>query len=153
MRIKCTCKDACVAGSCPCYMNDFECDASLCHCKDCGNMEVQCGRQPKLKVGDSGIAGGGLGAYACEDIEKGRLVAVYIGEIIDYQTELLRQVNLRDSSMYNFALKEKAIDARYIGNKARFVNHDNGKLENCRAKVYYLVDSGEICGCRLFPVL
>lgn len=98
-------------------------------------MEIQNGRYPKLKIGRSGVEGGGLGAFACEDIEGNRLVTVYVGEIIDYQTELLRNVNIRDTSIYNFGFKEKAIDARYLGNKARFVNHDNGARENCRPKV------------------
>ena len=35
-----------------------------------------------------------------------------------------------DSTLYNFSSPEGTIDARYIGNEARFINHGDPPLEN-----------------------
>lgn len=36
---------------------------------------------------------------------------------------------------YNFGFIEMCIDAKFFGNKARFINHDNNELENCASCV------------------
>lgn len=39
--------------------------------------------------------------------------------------EGIREMLKKDESFYNFACYEGSIDARYMGNKTRFINHGN----------------------------
>jgi SET domain-containing protein len=48
--------------------------------------------------------------------------------------DILREHLSVDSTFYNFSSREGTIDARFRGNKARFINHDDQGRENLYAK-------------------
>lgn len=53
---------------------------------------------------------------------------IYSGELIDQSIDLLREVLSVDSTFYNFGSPEGTIDARFMGNLSRFINHgDHGR--------------------------
>lgn len=73
----------------------------------------------------------GLGGFAGEDILKDQLVAIYTGQVIEHQIDYMRQGLRFDDTFYNFGLAQGgAIDARFIGNKSRFINHQKGGNQN-----------------------
>lgn len=98
---------------------------------------MQLGRTAKLRIGCSTIPECGLGAFAGQDICKDHLIAIYKGEMLDAETEALRQLTSTDSHFYTFGFKTSAVDAKYMGGRARFLNHDNQKLENVRVEVVF----------------
>lgn len=67
--------------------------------------------------------GAGLGAFAGEFIPKNSLVAIYCGEVIDQEIEHIREMLKENDSFYNFGCYEGSTDARYMGNRSRFINH------------------------------
>ncbi len=76
-----------------------------------------------------------MGAFAGEDISKDDLVVIYTGEMIEHQIDYIREGLRLDDTFYNFGLNEGgSIDARYMGNKARFINHQQGGEENLHAE-------------------
>ena len=50
--------------------------------------------------------------------------------MIEYSIDLLRDTLSADSTLYNFSSPEGTVDARFMGNKARFINHGDSALEN-----------------------
>jgi SET domain-containing protein len=89
-----------------------------------------------IKIGDSNIYG--LGAFAGEDINKDDLVIVYSGEVILHQIDYIREGLRLDDTFYNFGYTEGgSIDARYIGNKARFINHAQNGEDNLEAATMF----------------
>lgn len=55
---------------------------------------------------------------------------IYTGELIDNSIDLLRESLSVDNSFYNFGSPEGTIDARFMGNPSRFINHANNGEEN-----------------------
>jgi len=93
------------------------------------------GRYKKVRIGRSTIPGAGLGLFAGEQIFKDELVHVYAGEIIDQSIDLLRECLSADLTFYNFSSPEGVVDARFMGNATRFINHGNvGENENLRSE-------------------
>lgn len=65
---------------------------------------------------------------------KDNLVVIYSGEMIEHQVDYIREGLRFDGSFYNFGLNEGgAVDARFMGNKSRFINHQHGGEENLHA--------------------
>ena len=136
----CQCKDEC-AGMCPCmYWHRYneegqliftqdriirECN-SMCSCSErCPNRVVQQGRQTSVTVFETD--GRGLGLKTNTQIEKGEFVEEYVGEVISSN-----EADERANHEYLFDLdievahRKRAsfcIDALYLGNAARFINH------------------------------
>lgn len=91
------------------------------------NSSISYRKWKNLKVGKSLIPNAGLGLFAGEDIRKDELVTVYLGEKVEPYIEELREKFKKDNSFFNFETQQYNIDAKFIGNKARFINHgDNG---------------------------
>lgn len=72
----------------------------------------------------------GWGLRTCRKISKGEFVCVYAGEIVDENERLARQMNHDPSYTYLFDLDYNnldnppySVDAEYMGNLARFINH------------------------------
>jgi SET domain-containing protein len=54
-------------------------------------------------------------------------VIIYTGEIIEHHIDFMREGLRLDETFYNFGLNEGgAVDARFMGNKSRFINHEQG---------------------------
>lgn len=59
---------------------------------------------------------------------------IYAGELIETSIDLLRQALSVDLSFYNFGSPEGTIDARFMGNLSRFINHGNAGQDNLRSE-------------------
>ncbi len=142
---KCPSKESCRTASCPCFAADLECDPEVCICcfnthrtkkaNRCANNEIQLNVQARTIIGESDIPYGGVGCFAGERIREQQLVGRYTGEVIEEQ-DYARQEIAQDMTFYTYNFKDSdkyAIDAKYFGNKTRFINHHK-KQVNCRPK-------------------
>lgn len=59
---------------------------------------------------------------------------IYAGELIESSVEVLRDSLSVDLTFYNFGSPEGSIDARFMGNASRFINHGNAGEENLRSE-------------------
>jgi SET domain-containing protein len=75
-----------------------------------------------------------LGLFAGETILKEDLVMIYAGELIEPAVDALRETLSVDSNFYNFSSKEGTVDARFMGNLSRFINHGNEGEDNLRSE-------------------
>lgn len=78
-----------------------------------------------------------MGAFAGENFSKNDLVCKYSGEHIASDVDFIREMMIKDLSFYNFdspngKTVSASIDARFLGNKARFINHGNEGEQNLR---------------------
>ncbi len=55
---------------------------------------------------------------------------IYSGQLIEHSIDILRESLSVDHSFYNFGSPEGTIDARYMGNCSRFINHADLGKEN-----------------------
>lgn len=78
-----------------------------------------------MRIGKSKIPSAGLGLFAGQNIRSKQLVYTYTGEIIGPEIEAIRETSRQSNDFYNFACHGESIDSRFIGNKARFINHGN----------------------------
>lgn len=108
----------------------IECN-DLCSCsKSCSNRVVQHGVTVKLQVFDAGRRG--VGVRTLEPISRGRFVCAYSGELLSHESARWRAENA-DPVMHNYILAVREffgakllttyVDATYVGNVGRFVNH------------------------------
>ncbi|XP_039259512.2 histone-lysine N-methyltransferase SETMAR-like [Styela clava] len=114
----------------------YECN-SMCKCSDaCENRLVQHGVKTRLEV--CNIQYKGKGVKCLENIEKGRFVCEYAGEVLGYEEAVKRTKNqcskigvmnyIISVCEYNSNPNEKPhkvtfVDPKYIGNVGRFINH------------------------------
>ena len=84
--------------------------------------------EKKCAIAKSPIHGYGL--FSLENIKKGEYIIEYIGEIMDNKLENKRYY-YNKPFFYKFELTDNIIiDALYMGNKARFINHsETGNVE------------------------
>jgi len=130
----CDCKSDCNGKKCPCHSLNAECDPDLCKCcfntttkgktNNCQNQSIYFRKGKKCKIGPSDVCGG-LGLFTIESIQKGDFVCTYIGELISWQeAEMREKWNEYDQETYLCTVSDEfVIDAKYRGNKARFINH------------------------------
>lgn len=66
------------------------------------------------------------------------MIIQYIGEVINDPEQEVRAILDKQDPFFAFEIvdKEKLIDAKYFGNKARFINHSKLK-NNCEVKNIY----------------
>jgi SET domain-containing protein len=66
------------------------------------------------------------------------LIIQYIGEVINDMEQEARAILDKKDPFFAFEIveKEKLIDAKYFGNKARFINHSKAK-NNCLVRNIY----------------
>lgn len=96
----------------------------------CRNHQLLDGKKKRVRVGKSVIPGAGLGLFAGENIKKDDFVMIYTGELIDQSIDVLRESLSVDHSFYNFGSPEGTIDARFMGNLSRFINHGDQGMDN-----------------------
>lgn len=98
---------------------NFECNDN-CKCSiNCINRVVQRGSKIKISVRHS--KNKGFGVFAEEDIEEREFLGIYVGVVVDENTE----------GPYVFQIRENTpsrtfyttLDAEYYGNFTRFINH------------------------------
>lgn len=81
----------------------------------------------------------GDGLFALDDISKNTVIGQYAGELLDLSDALSRE----DDTYQFWAGKEFKIDAKYKGNKTRFINHIcNGKHSACNVAIDIIEDTG-----------
>ncbi|KAJ7865126.1 SET domain-containing protein [Mycena olivaceomarginata] len=131
----------CRTQRCACYLAHRECDPELCgkcQVKDaeaniCQNADIQRARWKHTKVAP---ARWGMGLFMSEAADFDDLIIEYIGELIfDPTTDSRDPIAEHRGRNYLFELnKTLSIDGTYVGNDARYINHD-AQSPNCRAKV------------------
>ena len=100
----------------------------------CRNNWITLKKSKRAKIGRSNIAAAGLGLFAAEFIRKDDFVMTYAGEIIGMSIDHLRESLSKDLNFYNFNSPEGTIDARFMGNISRFINHGNNGKENLESQ-------------------
>ncbi|KAK6089679.1 hypothetical protein P3W45_001321 [Vairimorpha bombi] len=144
MFIGCSCKKGCDL-RCRCSRLNKECSI-YCKCTKCENILVTKSVPKKTYVYPSTVAG--YGCFAGESIKQGEFVIEYVGEIID-KDEGQRRSNFYDAKKvsylfdYSFENKTGFIDANYIGNNSRFINHS--KCPNIYSKIVEVDKIRRIC--------
>ncbi|ODN76117.1 hypothetical protein L202_06049 [Cryptococcus amylolentus CBS 6039] len=100
----------------------------------CGNVALQKGMTPKMRVGISDIAGYGL--FAGQDIPKDTMIGEYVGELItDMEGNARNTTENIVQRRYQFQVNgDSIIDAAFYGNLTRFFNSDTGLKVNCVAE-------------------
>jgi len=132
----CDCKGPCNRIFCTCFGARRECDPDLCKCttctdppnqlastQRCRNDNILMKRSRPLLIGRSQVAGWGL--FTRHALKAGDFVADYVGECIS-QEEADRRGQIddaRDRSYLFQVASDMVIDAKYKGNKTRFINH------------------------------
>jgi len=119
----CRCSSGCrVESACVCRTAEMDCDADTCPCKDCQNSRVahyyKRQKMPKTSIAISTNPQAGFGLFARQPIPKGTFLSVYSGELCRVETQDL----VKPSYIWGFE-KDRVINAKYKGNKSRFMNH------------------------------
>ncbi|KAF9222593.1 SET domain-containing protein [Gyrodon lividus] len=142
---------SCVTERCACVKASRECDPQLClscGCKDenttCRNSQIQRGVRKELEVKKSSW---GLGTFLAEAAKAEGLPftpfvdAEYSGELI-YELTVESRADLANhrDRCYVFSLNDTfSLDATYVGNISRFIDHsagaERGKRVNCQAQI------------------
>ena len=79
----------------------------------------------------------GWGLFSLEKIEAGDVVATYTGELIDNNEsdKRSRWYQLNEIFYMFLQTEENTIDAKYYGNKTRYINHSKDE-SNLEPRVY-----------------
>ncbi|RYE83005.1 MAG: SET domain-containing protein, partial [Methanosarcinales archaeon] len=108
----------------------MECTPRICgYGKDdgrkCRNRAIS--RRENAKVRSAPTPGKGWGLFAADDLPAGQFVIEYVGELIDgAECEKRMQVHKEQGQTLFHMLevhKDLIIDAGYMGNESRFINH------------------------------
>ncbi|KIK95041.1 hypothetical protein PAXRUDRAFT_410373 [Paxillus rubicundulus Ve08.2h10] len=112
----------------------------------CSNTRMQCldSKPLEIKRGEHG-----LGAFARGDINSGRFIGTYVGQILttgsaDHTAEITKHNSLNylfEVTPDNDDVQLPIFDAAYIGNATRFLNHKAGNHDNVEAQT--LLVNGE----------
>ncbi|WVW81896.1 hypothetical protein I302_103895 [Kwoniella bestiolae CBS 10118] len=118
----------------------------------CGNVDLQKGVFPKLRVGISQVSG--YGVFADEAIPKGRIIGEYIGEVISKLEGNRRdEINHQIGRQYIFTLNgESDIDAGNYGNITRFINSAKGQHRNINANTITVNNEARIVFTSTRPI-
>ncbi|KAG1712283.1 hypothetical protein DVH05_000031 [Phytophthora capsici] len=122
----------------------FECAVELCPCGECcSNRQLQFGSTVPTAVVDCGDKG--VGVITLEDVEVGRFIGEYVGEVISRDKARIRcQLYRNERHFYMLQLNaDEVIDATRIGGRMRFVNHSCEP--NCQVEKWS-VRGQERCG-------
>lgn len=158
----CNCQyGKCNTKSCVCFANSRECDPDLCrsccsaqavkekssltmHSRSstlvlCQNVKVQVKYKKRTALSPSLIEGAGTGLILLEGASKDDFIIEYTGELIN-ENETNRRASVYDYRQHSYIFSmypdpSSSIDATYLGNKMRFVNHKSHDEENCYTKV------------------
>ncbi|CAH0475013.1 unnamed protein product [Peronospora belbahrii] len=157
----CHCEEGqCRTSKCPCYFAARECDPDICtscgaselpvvmaagesksqtiaQLKICGNVNILRGKM--CKIGVSTSATHGWGAYALENVKKGKFMYEYTGSLLS-QDEAERRGNVYDKMTISFLFdltEDTVVDATRKGNKSKFANHSSTEPK-CFARIMHV---------------
>ncbi|KAG1709673.1 hypothetical protein DVH05_020328 [Phytophthora capsici] len=102
----------------------YECQLERCPCRErCSNRQLQVGSTLMTAVIHCGRKG--VGVIALEDVDVGRLVGEYVGEVLTRSEAKLRfRIYGANTHFYMLQLgNDRVIDATRIGGRMRFLNH------------------------------
>jgi len=108
----------------------------------CRNVQLQIGARVRCVLGRSGAHG--FGVFAAEPAAAGDFVGEYVGELVSNE-EARARGRVYDAMGVSFLYsitKTVNIDAKYMGNRTKFINHRGKELANVEAKLLNV--SGEI---------
>ncbi|WWC85894.1 uncharacterized protein L201_000761 [Kwoniella dendrophila CBS 6074] len=110
----------------------------------CGNVDIQKGIIPKMRIGASAIAG--YGVFAEENIQKGCHVGEYIGEVISHaEGDKRDKINDQIRRHYMFRLNtDSELDSGSYGNFTRFFNSAKDDMVNLTAKTRFIKKGEEL---------
>lgn len=148
----CSCEpdSHCNTSSCECWEERRSCDPDFCdHCqanilpsqissdsRGCRNVGVPIGRHKRTIIGKSSVHGYGL--FAGEVFEKGDLVGIYGGQIMDTKKadSLGFLYDAKDHTFFFDVTQSLVVDGGVLGMKSKFVNHVQGGSpeENCQSR-------------------
>ncbi|KAL4491391.1 hypothetical protein ABPG72_008047 [Tetrahymena utriculariae] len=140
-RFGCNCQDNCSKNTCICFKRNIECDPEICkscfECKSkCNNNQITLNKVSRVVIANSEICGG-LGIFNVYPLQKGDLITIYYGEVLQDLDIIIRDSWKPSDLFYIFSLMgDLTVDSKYIGNKSRFMNHSKNK-ENSYAKMVY----------------
>ena len=122
----------------------IECHPELCPCGDtCQNQRLQ--KRQYCPLQRVYTANRGCGMIAQQPIPAGALVIEYVGEVIDkktFQERMIANAMNKEENYYMFQLNRNLIiDAMYMGNESRFINHSCDP--NCSTEIW-TVANGEV---------
>lgn len=146
----CNCEDGnCDSSACTCWEHNRACTPDFCSCdcsilpqhipiqkRRCHNLPASIAKHKKTYVGKSEVHGFGL--FAGEPFDKGELVGVYSGQLIDTRlADMIGRLYDATDRTYIFNVTESlVIDGGLLGSKAKFCNHTKpGAAENCASKL------------------
>ena len=127
----CRCSSSCrTESNCLCRTAEMECDLDTCTCLECQNIQVACYFKrhniAKTSIAISTIPSAGFGLFTREAIPIGTFIGVYSGELCRAEDQDL--IKGKPSYLWGFD-KDRIINAKYKGNKSRFMNHgDNSNV-------------------------
>lgn len=148
----CDCKGPCQNSHCPCRSANRECDPRTCGCdactnpslelapstiiQKCKNDSISMGRHLQILVGKSDVHG--WGCFTATAIKKDTFIYEYIGELVTHAEVEDRGTKCEEKGECSYIFdvaNEFAIDAKFIGNKARFINHSDEPNVGARLKI------------------
>jgi len=108
--------------------NNVDCHNGDNRCKNLNYLSLK----PKKTAVSASTVCAGWGLFALEDMKKGDYIGIYNGEVICNEEIDKRGVwDQYEKLFYIFSVDDQyAIDAKYMGNKQRFINHSPDKA-NC----------------------
>ncbi|CAN8068530.1 unnamed protein product [Agarophyton chilense] len=139
----------CTDSRCMCWEHNRACSPDFCDCDcvtlpyhakmsnhKCRNMPANIAQHKRTFMGKSDVHG--LGLFAGERFEKGDLVGMYNGQMVD--TRLADVIGFLYDAMertYIFNVTESlVIDGGLLGSKVKFVNHTKaGDQDNCGSRL------------------
>lgn len=148
----CNCSAQCKTKACPCFAASVECDPDTCNCNGCKNnlwglaggccnRHFQMQNHKRLLVAKSDVQGWGL--FVRDGAKKDEFLCEYLGERIPSK-EADRRGTIYDIKNYTFLFdicdksnrtEYPTVDALYIGNKAKYINHPNDPAnKNCEPR-------------------
>ncbi|CAG9325414.1 unnamed protein product [Blepharisma stoltei] len=167
----CNCQNGkCNTKSCVCFANFRECDPDLCRSccsaqsiKDrtfislqaknksavlCSNVKVQLKFQKRTALAPSALEGAGTGLIVLENVNADEFIIEYTGELIT-EAETNRRAAVYDYKQHSYIFSMSpdpawSIDATFLGNKMRFVNHKSHDEDNCYTRVWRINGNSRI---------
>lgn len=163
-KVHCNCTNGCITSKtnildpvtspCPCVRNTQECDPDLCGCfcqvnpaiENVGHLVNTCRNSSCWYLAESEAIIKptsiclGMGLFADKFYAKNSFLGFYGGEYTFTNEETKREVQLKvtdTSYVFTADYKGMQVDALYVGNKTRFMNHMKTEFANviCNIKV------------------
>lgn len=104
----------------------------------CLNLRFSLKQKTRLLLANSILPDAGLGVFSGTNIQRGDYIREYTGEILNETAAHIRGA-VYDSKEHSYLFDLDGIysvDATFLGNKTRFINHQSHKNENCETETW-----------------